>query len=919
MAIINGTSGNNTIRPSTISPGVTGGPVTDAGDSIVGGGGNDTMQGGAGNDTLVGSLGSDFFFASTGSDSVIGGGGTTGSDFLDYGSIPVAVFGPFPGPISVAYNASGYSGNVLKYNSSGQSIYGTDTFTGIRGINATAGADTLVGSTDTTPNLPFAVVLRGMGGNDFIDGAKSQLNHANYALATSGVVVKLQTMTDELGNWFGTAQDGQGGTDTLKNVERAFGSSFNDTITGSTANDRFDASVGSDVYDGHGGFDAVDYGTIAGPVVITSGAPLAGLYGFGTATVVKGVGGVSGTDTLTGFNEIRGTSGNDSISGVDTTYTWNGMRLRGGAGNDTIQGFKSTANTVDYQGATGAVTIDLQTSGPDALGNWVGSAIGNSSVGTDMLLSVNQVRATNFNDTISGTSGNDVFSTFLAGSHTFFGRGGLNDVRAAFTTASDIVIDLGTTASGTGFGGYLGSIIKAGGQVDMLYDFNRAQGGGGNDSIYGTPGNDTLSGGLGNNLMDGRAGSNWVTYRNFTGQNVPTHGVTIDLTEGTAHNYADGTDTLVNIQNAIGSQFADEIVGMGDWVDFSYIRGDGGNDILRALDPGTMVTADYLSSLSGITASLRTGVVSDDGWFGGVDHLINIQSIRGSNFADSIFGSNHISNGDTLDGAGGDDSLNGGAGNDLLLGGTGNDSMIGGIGNDSMSGGTGNDTYVVDAIGDVVDEIAGEGTDTVLANISYTLAANVENLTLTTAAKVATGNGAANVLTGSAGVDTLLGLDGNDTLVGNAGADSLDGGAADDLLQGGDGNDKLSGGTGNDTLVGGVGADLLTGGAGNDVFSFLTAAESGDTIADFVSGQDAVQFAIAGFGGGLALGQNLVTTHHFISNTTGKSNFATGQFVYQTNVGKLWWDADGSGVGVHVLVATLTGSPALAATDIWLA
>ena len=88
-------------------------------------------------------------------------------------------------------------------------------------------------------------------------------------------------------------------------------------------------------------------------------------------------------------------------------------------------------------------------------------------------------------------------------------------------------------------------------------------------------------------------------------------------------------------------------------------------------------------------------------------------------------------------------------------------------------GGLGNDTYVVDNTGDVVTENANEGIDTVQAAVTYTLAANVENLTLTGTGNInGTGNALDNVIVGNGGNNILAGLGGADTLDGGAGTDT---------------------------------------------------------------------------------------------------------------------------------------------------
>ncbi|MBH0199723.1 MAG: hypothetical protein HP497_09940, partial [Nitrospira sp.] len=158
---------------------------------------------------------------------------------------------------------------------------------------------------------------------------------------------------------------------------------------------------------------------------------------------------------------------------------------------------------------------------------------------------------------------------------------------------------------------------------------------------------------------------------------------------------------------------------------------------------------------------------------------------------------------DVLTGGAGHDQLFGLAGNDTLNGGVGNDLLDGGTGSDNMMGGTGNDTYVVDAAGDVVTDLANEGADTVQSSITYTLGGNLEHLTLTGTAAI---NGTGNAL--------------NNILIGNSANNTLNGGA---------GHDRLDGGLGSDTMVGGSGDDTYVVSQVGDVVS-ETAGQGTDTV-----------------------------------------------------------------------------------------
>ncbi|MFN9177146.1 MAG: DUF4347 domain-containing protein, partial [Dolichospermum sp.] len=243
----------------------------------------------------------------------------------------------------------------------------------------------------------------------------------------------------------------------------------------------------------------------------------------------------------------------------------------------------------------------------------------------------------------------------------------------------------------------------------------------------------------------------------------------------------------------------------------------------------------------------------------------------------------------SFDGTTGNDWIKAGTGNDDLGGGNGNDTLNGGAGADLLGGGKGNDTYVVDNVGDVIAEFLNQGIDTVESSITWTLRANLENLTLQgTTAINGTGNNLNNIITGNTGNNTLNGGLGNDTLIGGTGNDTLIGGAGNDsyyvdntadiitesvgqgldsvfstaatytlsanvenlTLQGttainGTGNtlnNNITGNAADNVLTGGTGADTLIGGVGNDSYYVDNTA---DTITENLNeGTDTVYSSV---------------------------------------------------------------------------
>ena len=162
-------------------------------------------------------------------------------------------------------------------------------------------------------------------------------------------------------------------------------------------------------------------------------------------------------------------------------------------------------------------------------------------------------------------------------------------------------------------------------------------------------------------------------------------------------------DTLLEIENLVGSAFADTLIGDGE---ANVLDGGAGNDTLdwrRRADKligGNGSRYRELRDLRG-GGQREPGRGAATGGDAAGDTFSSIENLVGSAFGDTLTGN---AGANRLDGRGGADT---------------------------MAGGAGNDTYVVDNVADKVIEAAGGGIDTIVSSIAITLGADVENLELT--------------------------------------------------------------------------------------------------------------------------------------------------------------------------------------------
>ena len=408
---------------------------------------------------------------------------------------------------------------------------------------------------------------------------------------------------------------------------------------------------------------------------------------------------------------------------------------------------------------------------------------------------------------------NDLSGTDIADSTLVVAAGGGDDVIDGQAAAKRLVVD-------------------GGAGDDLLL------GGTANDDLFGAAGDDTLAGGGGNDLLDGGAGRDVASF-----EFGPA--VAADLAQGTA--LGAGDDTLIGIEDVLGSAFGDALIGDGV---ANLLDGGGGDDTLIGGGGGDSLiggAGQDLLDLSGLQGAVLVDLSTGQVPAAGIDLLSGVEDVLGTAFDD------------TLTGDGGANHLRGGGGDDLLTwaSGTGDDTLDGGAGADRavLSGGAGGATLAVAAAGAdiaVAETAPGVATVTVRAVEDLVVQGaggadvlSVGDLTGTGAGPGAVelrGGGGDDVLDASAVVNAGLGV----RLFGEGDDDVLRGGAGDDALDGGGGNDRLL----FDFAAAAVAVDLGAGTATGQGTDSLSGIENvtGSAQADAITGSGAANDLIGGLG-----------------------------------------------------------------------
>ncbi|WP_036487805.1 calcium-binding protein [Nocardioides sp. Iso805N] len=362
--------------------------------------------------------------------------------------------------------------------------------------------------------------------------------------------------------------------------------------------------------------------------------------------------------------------------------------------------------------------------------------------------------ATADNQTITGTSGNDIIAA--NGFHGLTINGGAGDDQICGSN------DPAGTASNT-----------------------TLNGGDGNDTLISTGSRDRLIGGAGNDRLTGTI-NNDVVY-STDGYAAGSTGITVNLAAGTVTGARTGTDTLSGLDQAriFGTDGVDTFTGddAANWFDGGAgaddIHGNGGDDWFHAVDP------NYIGGNSGDD----TITVGYGGRVSGGKGDDTIAADPNNQLSGASADSAPAVTGYTLSGNTGDDVFKIGT---LKTDATTWSTAAAMHWKGNITGGKGTNAIDFSWLGDKAGlrtSNAAGAANWALGHVGYT---SVDKIV---------GTPGDDLLKGGSGNDTLLGQEGNDTLRGRKGNDNLHGNQGDDLIFGGAGTDKANGGKNSDTCT----------------------------------------------------------------------------------------------------------------------
>lgn len=255
------------------------------------------------------------------------------------------------------------------------------------------------------------------------------------------------------------------------------------------------------------------------------------------------------------------------------------------------------------------------------------------------------------------------------------------------------------------------------------------EGNAGPDLIYGRGGDDFIKGGGGTDWLFGGDGSDTALYLDSSSA------VEVNLVYGQGKGGTAEGDTLISIENVVGSDFNDTIIGNSEdnrleggkghdilkgGGGYDRLLGGDGNDVLQVDGIGDIVNGgDGIDTLAlegqyGMLVNLKYGYLEPESIKKGIPphhvRVTNVENVAGTEFGDHITGDNGAN---LLNGLGGHDRIFGGQGKDNLFGESGDDLLNGGHGEDKLTGGAGIDTFQYSTLIDSV-WIAGKPADQIL-------------------------------------------------------------------------------------------------------------------------------------------------------------------------------------------------------------